>query len=233
MLTAACLFLSAAAQAQSVEEIVKKHNQAIGGDAWKKITSLVFSGNVSANGMDIPVRITKVKDKGMRTNIEAMGVKGFIIITPTAGWQFLPFGNGQTKPEAMTAEMVKAQQSEMELGDDLMNYQARGGKLEYIGKEKVDSTECFKLSLTNKDGAVKTLYIDPATYFTVREERKIKADGKEMEAKRTYTDYQILPEGIVVAMSMGGDMGETKIYKVEVNTVKDDSMFKPETGKGG
>ena len=226
--------LAGTAQAQNVAEIVKKHNEAMGGvDAWNKVTSLKMTGSVNANGMEIPVVVTKVKDKGFRTDVEVMGTKGFVIVTPTAGWMFMPFGNGQTKPEPATADILKAQQSQIQIGDELLNYEARGSKVEYVGKDDVDGTECFKLKLTDKDGGVSTMYIDPATYYTIREVKKVKADGKEMEAVTNQGDFQKLPEGIVVAMSMSGDMGNTKITKVEVNTVKDDSIFKPETGKGG
>jgi len=231
---AGALLAGSAARAQNVDEIVKKHNEAMGGtEAWNKINSLKLIGSVNANGMEIPVTVTKVKDKGMRTDIEVMGTKGFVILTPTAGWMFMPFGNGQTKPEPMTPEMLKAQQGELDVVDDLMNYTAKGSKLEYVGKDDVDGTECFKLKLTDKDGNLTTLFIDPATYYTIREVQKVKADGKDMEQVSNLSNFQKLPEGIVVPMSMSGDQGNTTITKVEINTVKDDNIFKPETGKGG
>jgi hypothetical protein len=63
--------------------------------------------------------------------------------------------------------------------------------------------------------------------------QKVKADGKEQEVVSNQSNFQKLPEGIVVPMSMSGDMGNTTITKVEVNTINDESIFKPETGKGG
>ena len=231
---AGALMTGGAVKAQTVDEIVQKHNEAMGGvEAWNKINSLKLIGNVNANGMEIPVSVTKVKDKGMRTDVEVMGIKGFVIMTPTAGWMFMPFGNGQTKPEPMTAEMLKSQQGELDVMDELMNYASKGSKLEYVGKDDVDGTECFKLKLTDKDGNLTTLFIDPATYYTIREVQKVKADGKEQEVVSNQSNFQKLPEGIVVPMSMSGDMGNTTITKVEVNTVNDDNIFKPETGKGG
>ena len=42
------LLAGAAANAQSVEEIVKKHNEAMGGvDAWKKVTSIKYIGSMN------------------------------------------------------------------------------------------------------------------------------------------------------------------------------------------
>ncbi len=234
LLLAGALLTGTAATAQTADEIIKKHIDAVGGDAaWKKVNSVRMTGSVNAQGMDIPVIVTKVKDKGIRTDMEVMGTKGFVIITPTAGWQFTPFGNGQTKPEPATPEIVKAQQDQLLIGDALYDYAARGSKVEYVGKDDVEGTECLKLRLTSKDGNVSTIFIDPATYYIIKEVAKVKADGKEQEVSSTKGNYQKLPEGIVVPMTMGGPMGDVKLTKVEVNTIKDDSIFKPEVGKGG
>jgi len=231
---AGALLAGTAAKAQNVDEIVKKHNEAMGGiDAWKKISSIKYVGSVNANGQEIGVVKTTVAGKGSRSDIEVMGMKGFSIITPTAGWNFFPFGNGQTKPEPMTADDVKQGQDELDIMDELMTIQEKGAKVEYIGKDDVDGTECFKLKYTDKDAQVSTMYIDPATYYTIRQVQKVKANGQDTEQTITLGNFQKLPEGIVVPMNMSTGNGDVKITKVEVNTVNDDSIFKPETGKGG
>ena len=227
------LLAGTAAQAQNIDEIVKKHNEAVGGvAAWKKISSIKYIGTVNANGQEIGIVKTTVAGKGTRQDIEVMGMKGFSIITPTAGWTFFPFGNGQTKPEPMTADDLKQSQDELDIMDELMTYKDKGSKVENVGKDDVDGTECFKLKLTDKDANVKTLYIDPTTYYTIRQVQKVKANGQESEATMTLGNFQKLPEGVVVPMSISGGFGDVKITKVEINTVKDDSIFKPEA-KGG
>ena len=231
---AGALLAGTAVKAQTVEEIVKKHNDAVGGlDAWKKVTSIKYVGSVNANGQEIGVVKTIVAGKGSRSDIEVMGMKGFAIITPTAGWSFFPFGNGQTKPEPMTADDLKQSQDELDIMDELMTYTDKGAKIEYIGKDDVDGTECLKLKHTDKDAQVTTMYLDPTTYYIIRQVQKIKANGQEMDNTTTLGNFQKLPEGIVVPMSMSTGQGDVKITKVEVNTIKDDSIFKPETGKGG
>jgi hypothetical protein len=233
LLIAGALLAGTAVKAQTVDDIVKKHNDAVGGaDAWKKVSSIVMVGSVNANGMEIPVTITKVKDKGLRQDMEVMGTKGFVIMTPTAGWSFTPFGNGQTKPEPMTADDLKQSQDQMEM-DKLLTYAAAGAKVEYVGKDDVEGTECLKLKYTTKDAQVTTMYLDPATYYTIREVKKVKANGKEIDVTTNLGNFQKIPEGIVVPMTIGTGNGDVKITKVEVNTIKDDSIFKPEVGKGG
>jgi hypothetical protein len=228
---AGALLAGTAVKAQTVEEIIKKHNDAVGGvDAWKKVNSIKYTGNINANGQEIGVVKTILAGKGTRQDIEVMGMKGYSIITPTAGWSFFPFGNGQTKPEPMTADDLKQSKDEMDIMDELMTYTTKGAKVEYVGKDDVDGTECFKLKYTDKDGQVTTMFIDPTNYYTIRQIQKIKANGQEQEATLNMSNFQKLPEGIVVPMTMGTGNGDVKITKVEVNTISDESIFKPSTG---
>lgn len=228
LFAAIAMLAGTSAKAQNVDEIVKKHNEAVGGvDAWKKVNSIKFIGSINAQGQEIPTSISMVNGKGMRFDMELMGTKGYQIVTPTAGWSFFPFGNGQTKPEPMTADDVKQVQDQLDVMDELMSYKNKGAKLEYVGKDDVDGTECFKLKHTNKDGQVTTLFVDPSTFHIIQKIAKMKANGQEADQTTAMGNFQKLPEGIVVPMSMTTQGGELKFTKVEVNTIKDESIFKP------
>ena len=228
---AGAMLAGTAVKAQNVDEIVKKHNDVVGGvDAWKKVNSIKYVGSMNAQGQEIPIVLSTLNGKGMRFEMELMGTKGYQIVTPTGGWSFFPFGNGQTKPEPMTADDVKQQQDELDIMDELMTYKAKGATLEYVGKDDVEGTECFKLKHTNKQAQVSTLYIDPTNYHLIRKVQKVKANGQEVDNVITLGNYQKLPEGIVVPMTMNTQGGDLKITKVEVNTIKDESIFKPSTG---
>ena len=56
--------------------------------------------------------------------------------------------------------------------------------------------------------------------------------GQEMEMATTFSNFQKLPEGIVVPMSMNIPLGpgmnvDFALSKVEVNRALDESIFKP------
>ena len=228
---AGAMLACTAVQAQNVDEIVKKHNEVVGGTAaWKKVSSIKYIGSMNAGGQEIPISLSTLDGKGTRFEMELMGTKGYSIITPTAGWSFFPFSNGQTKPEPMTADDLKQSQDELDIMDELMTYKDKGATLEYVGKDDVDGTECLKLKHTNKDAQVATLYIDPASYHIIKKVQKVKANGQEVDQATILGNFQKLPEGIVVPMSINAQGGELKITKVEVNTIKDESIFKPSTG---
>src|SRR6201997_597558 len=92
---------------QNLEEIVKKHIEAIGGkENWAKVKSIKMESSMKANGAEIKMTMYQVDKKAMRQNIALMGMEGYSILTNTEGWTYMPF-QGQTKPEAMTADDVK------------------------------------------------------------------------------------------------------------------------------
>ena len=77
------------------------------------------------------------------------------------------------------------------------------------------------------------MFNDPATNYVIRQVQKVKANGQEQEITLNLSNFQKLPEGIVIPMTMGSGQGDFKVNKVEVNTVKDESIFKPEEAKKG
>src|ERR1051325_1726662 len=149
----------------TMDEIVTKHIEAIGGkENWEKVKSMRMESTMKANGAEIKVTVSQVDKKAMRQEISVMGMTGYSIITNTEGWTFMPF-QGQTKPEAMTADDLKNSQDELYLEDDFLTYKELGKKLEYFGKDDVDGTECYKLKMTDKNAQETTYFIDPSTFY--------------------------------------------------------------------
>lgn len=221
-----------AGQAQTAEEIVAKYITAIGGaDAWKKINSVVSEGKLTVQGADVTVTSTVLNGKGMRQDITAMGMTGYQIMTPTAGWSFMPF-QGQQKPEPVTEEMLKESSDEYDTQGALIDYKTKGHSLEYLGKEEVEGTEAYKVKVIHKNGKIETMYFDPASFLVIRTVTKRKANGQEFEVVTSMSNYKKLPEGILVPMSINIPVGpgmnaDLSITKVEVNKPVNEAIFKP------
>lgn len=225
----ALLACTIAAKAQTADEIVAKYLTAIGGaDNWKKINTMKLTGAVNAGGMEIPVTVTSVHKKAQKIEFTVNGMTGYTIITDKAGWAYSPMG-GQTKPEAMTAEMVKEGQDQLDIQGELVDYKAKGYKVTYLGKDDVEGTECHKLKVVMPSGKEETMYIDATTFYHIRSVSKGKANGKEVEMTSNFSNYKKLPEGIVFPMTIDDGGGPVDVKTVEINKPVDESIFTPKS----
>ncbi len=221
------------ASAQTADEIVQKHVDAVGGvDNWKKINSIKLTGSMNAGGMEMPVTVTTLNGKASRMEFTINGMTNYTILTTTGGWMYFPI-QGQTKPEALPEEMVKEQQDQLDvMMDPLIDYKAKESKVTYLGKDDVEGTECHKLKVTLKNGKEETIFLDAGNYYCLRSVEKTKANGKEVEAISAFSNYQKLPEGIVFPMSIDNNGGPLTLKSVEINKPVDESIFKiPEDKK--
>jgi hypothetical protein len=215
------------AQGQTADEIMSKHNAAMGGDAWKKVNSLKKVSSMNAAGMVVEVIETKVRGKGVRSEIIMGGQSGgYEIATPTAGWKLDKMGgNGQVTE--MTAEEVKSNQVHMDPSDDYIDYKAKGIKVAYIGKEELNGKAAYKTIVTGTDGRDRTVFFDAATYYKVSETERVETPRGPMDVTTTFSEFKKFPEGVVVAMRAKNDYQDITVKEVEINKPVPDSAFKP------
>lgn len=213
--------------AQTADEIIDKHVTAVGGlDSWKKVNSMVSTGTLQIQSAEIALSQTILNNKGSRLDISAMGMNGYQIVTPTAGWNFMPF-QGQKAPEPITADDLKESQDQLDIQGSLLDYKTKGHSVELLGTEDIEGVEAHKLKATLKNGKVQTIFFDPKTFYVIRIVSKQKANGKEVDVTTNLSNYQKLPEGLVVPMSVALPFGEWIITKIEVNKPVDENIFKP------
>ena len=215
------------AQDLTADQIVNKYIDAIGGKAaWSKVNSLVMKGTIKLQGAELGVTSTVVDKKGMRQEFVINGMTGYQIITPDSGWNFSPM-QGQKIPEPMTADDLKEAQDQLDVQGNLIDYAAKGHTVELLGKDDVDGVEAYKLKETLKSGKEETIYIDPQSFLIIRDVTKQKANGQEVEQKTDLSNYQKLPEGILVPMSIKLPFGELVLTEVKVNSSVDPGIFHP------
>lgn len=212
---------------QTVDEIVNKHIEAIGGrEKWEKIKTLRTESMMKAQGAEIRFVTVMVDRKASRSDISVMGMTGFNIISNTEGWNYSPW-QGHSKSEAMTPDDVKNSQDELYIQDEFLTYKELGKTIDYYGMDDIDGTECFKIKMTSKDEKETTFYIDPANYLIIKKTNKMQSNGQEIENSNFYSDYKKLDEGVVFAMSSSNGWNEVQTTKIEINPKVDESIFKP------
>ena len=212
------------AQAQTADEVINKHIDSLGGkEKIEKIQNVVMEGSLTIQGAPIAVIITQVQGKLSRQDINAMGMKGYDFVSDKEGWTFMPF-QGMQKPEPKTAEDVKESQSDLDIAGSLYNYAAKGHKVELLGKEDVEGTECHKIKLTLATGKEVTYFIDPISYLVVRTKEKKKFNGQEMELSVDYSDYKNV-EGVKMAYSITQPFGTVVMSSIKANQTIDEKLY--------
>lgn len=223
-----CLLMSAMSFAQTADEVIAKHIEAIGGkENWKKVNSMRQEATLSVQGMDIPVVISAVHNKATKQEYTVMGMTGYSIITSEGGWNFNPM-QGQTKPEPITQDELKYGKDNLDLQGDFVDYNTKGHSIQLMDKEDIEGVECFKVKLTRKSGNESIFFFDPKTYYVVRTSSKMSANGQEVESVVNMSNYQKLPEGIVIAHTIESTAipAPITVTKVIINGNIDEAVFK-------
>ena len=212
--------------AQTVDEVINKHIDALGGkDKIDQIKSIYSESSVQVMGNDAPSSLTILNGKGYRLESDFNGQKMVQVYTDKSGWAINPFGGG-TDPQPMPDEQYKAGKDMLDVGGPLYNYGAKGNKVELIGKE--DSA--YKIKLTNKDNVVTTFYIDPVTYYIKKAVQTGTMMGQEMEITRSPSNYKKTDFGFVVPYTIDISYGTqfsltTTVKKIEFNKEVDPKIF--------
>jgi hypothetical protein len=222
-------FLGAASlDAQTADEIISKHTDAIGGkDKLSQIKSVYIETSTETMGDESPSKTYIINGKNYRNESEIGGQTMVGVVNDKSGWAIMPFG-GSPEPKVITDEQFKASADYVYAPDPLTNYSANGAKVELLGQEKVNNIDAFKIVYTNKFGSETTYYIDPSTYYIVQ---SVKQGGTRAQAATTttYSNYKKIDFGIFMPYTVNVDMGqfalEIDTKKIELNKEIDPKTF--------
>jgi hypothetical protein len=239
---------------QTADTIIAKYIDALGGrEKLLSIHSVYQEGvAVMQNGNEIDSKTWKVQGQLYRQEISfGMGTV-VIIVTPTQGWSSNPRTGGEFKE--MTPEQLKNAQVQMDPVSPMVDYAAKGGKAELLGKDTVNGNVCDLVALTLSGGNTIKYSIDEKTGYMLRESFKgggmmggggrrggnggggnggggngggAGADG---EFHVDYSDYQKTSDGYTFPFTIiaGGYGAKTSVEKLDVNKPVDvASLSKP------
>src|SRR5665647_260208 len=228
-LTVMITFLSISSiHAQTADEIINKHIDAIGGkDVLAKIKSIYLEGTATAMGADYPTNTTVLVGKGFKNVTSVNGSDIIQCITDTSGWTVNPFA-GQTGPTALSADAIKNGKSSLNVGGELFNFKDKGFSDSLTGRDSIEGVYAYKIKLA-KPGIEMVYFIDPGTFYILKTETKLSVDGNDMLSTKTFSNYKKTDAGYVVPYTLGiTNMGydvTLNYTKVEVNKDVDPSIF--------
>jgi outer membrane lipoprotein-sorting protein len=217
--------------AQTVEEIVKKHTDAVGGKTLiDQIKSLYYETTIEMMGNESPSNVSILDGKAIKVISEFNGSQMISCYTDSFGWTVNPMA-GQNEPTPMPADMYKMGKEQIYIGGPLVDFEKKGNKIELMGQEMIGAVNAYKLKLTTALNAEMFLYIDPSTYYAIQTEMKIQMMGQDMNIIVTNSDFRKTDLGFVMPFKSENNFGDqfymtTKITKVELNKAIDPSIFK-------
>jgi outer membrane lipoprotein-sorting protein len=223
--------LTPALLAQTVDEIIAKNVEARGGlDKIKSVQSIKITGHMAMGPMEAPITMIQKRPNQMRMEFTVQGLTGVRAYDGTSGWAIMPF-TGKKDPEAMTADDVKEMQDQADIDGPLVDYKAKGNQVEFLGKDKIEGTDAYKLKVTRKNGDIDTLYIDTDSGLEIKEDGKRMVRGSEQEFETSIGDYRevsglMFPFAIESNVKGSAEKQKITIDKVEINVPADASTFK-------
>jgi len=178
----------------------------------------------------LPFVLEMKRPRKSRWEIEFAGKTSVQVYDGTNGWLLRPYLN-RNDYEPFSPEQAKAEAETAELDGPLVDYAAKGTKVELEGVEAVEGRDAYKLKLTTKNGDVKHIWIDKQSFLDV----KVEGTPRRMDGKmRTVWIYQrdfrsvqglMVPFTLETVVDGYHDTHSQIIEKVEVNPKLDDALF--------
>ncbi|HEV2104534.1 MAG TPA: outer membrane lipoprotein-sorting protein [Candidatus Eisenbacteria bacterium] len=227
------LALASVANAQSLDDILAKHYQAVGGlDKLKAMKTVKMTGKMSmgaASGMEMPFTMMKKRPAKQRIEFTFSGMTGVRAFDGDMGWSLTPF-QGKKDPEPMSAEETRMQKDDADFDGELVDWKAKGSTVELMGKESVDGADAWKLKVTKKSGTVDYDYLDADTYLLVKSEGKRTVRGTEVEGETSFGDYKdvhgyMMPFTLTSGIKDSPQKQTLTFDTIEVDVPLDDALF--------
>lgn len=168
-----------------------------------------------------------------RLEVQFQGQTAVQVFDGDKGWKLRPF-LGRREVEPYTAEEMRLTSQETELDGPLIDYAAKGNKVELVGTEQVEGREAHKLKVTLKNGQVRNVWVDAQTFLDVKIDGTRRMDGTPRTVWTYYRDYRAV-DGLMIPHLLETTVENIKgsekimIELVSLNPELNDQLFaKPE-----
>ena len=138
----------------------------------------------------LPFLMELARPRKMRFELQVAGQTALQVYDGVNGWKLRPYLN-RLEVEPYTADEMKAASMQSELDGPLLDYAAKGTRIELDGTEKVEGRDTYKLKLTLKSGDVTHVWVDAQTFLETKiEGQPRRLDGIYHPVEIYYRDYR-------------------------------------------
>lgn len=229
-ITAILIFLFCGnAITQTVDEIVEKYTEAIGGgEKINSVKSLSYTGVISSDTVKIPISVfIKGKDK-IRMVLTIMGREFIQVLNGNSGWFINPFMD--SSKHTLDEEDIKDLKESLEWEGKLTMYKEKGYKAELV---ESDLTCCYKIFLRAGNSETLYYYIDKSTFLLNKEIKVTNTNDGNITEETTPLVYKEFG-GILFAIESDKlifdgkkirDSSRLKILELNINQDIEDILF--------
>jgi hypothetical protein len=222
------LLLASPAAPQTVDELIAKSLEARGGlERLRAVQSLRMTGTVSAGGRELKTVIEVKRPASIRVDTFVDGRTAVQAFDGTTAWGIAPTGAG--RPEVLPPQAARAMSEGFDIDGPLVDYRAKGHRVELLGKEKVAGRDAWKIRVSRKTGGLEDHFLDASSFLPVRVETRLIQGGVEGES--TIGDYReagglLWPYSIRSGPRGSPDRQVLTVERIEVNPPLDDARFR-------
>ena len=138
----------------------------------------------------LPFTLELERPRKMRLELVFAGKTAIQVYDGTNGWKLRPYLN-RLEVEPYSDEELKLSAMQTDLDGALIDYAAKGSKVELEGTEKVEDRETYKLKVTMKDGHDTHVWVDAQTFLEAKVEgQPRRMDGRIHPVEVYYRDYR-------------------------------------------
>jgi outer membrane lipoprotein-sorting protein len=180
--------------------------------------------------VQLPFTLDMKRPRKSRLEIIFAGKTAVQVYDGTNGWKLRPYLN-RNDVEPFTAEEAKSETAKADIEGPLVDYAAKGTKVELAAVERVEGHDAYKLKLTMKNGDVQHIWIDAQSFLDVKiDGLPRRMDGRMRNVwiyQRDFRSVQGLMMPYVLETAVEGvpQTHKMTIQSVAVNRALDDSRF--------
>jgi hypothetical protein len=225
------LFVAVSVRATRVEDLIRIHVEAVGGEARvAKLTRLRATGTATAAGRQVRFVMLAARPNQVRVETE-LGARTLVqgYDGEEAPWEY-DTGTWPPQYRAMAEGNAKRFVADSEFDDPLIGGAARGYVFDYAGEVEADGRKLIRILVTRKLTDTFSVFLDDQTFFVVmRAEQRTSAGGRTTAIVTHYEDFRpvegvLLPHRITVALD-GVMTQQTRITRIDANPEIEAGVF--------
>ena len=178
----------------------------------------------------LPFVMEMERGRKSRVEVRFQGQTAVQVFDGTTGWKLRPF-LGRREVEPYTAEEMQLASEQTDLDGPLIDYAAKGSRVELEGNEPVSGRDAYRLKVTLSNGQVRHVWVDAQTFLEVKIDGGTRRlDGKQHPVWTYFRDYKAV-NGLMIPhlleTAVEGVPGSEKIMveRVALNPQLDDARF--------